>query len=660
MASETIDTLIIKIQADMEGLRADLSKTEKELQNFSKSVDKQTSFISGSFKKLGAIAVSYFSIQTVKSIFNTIDSFQKLQTSLISVTGSAEQAATAFNMLQEFAANTPFSIEQVTKTYIRLKAFGIDPTVETLKAFGNIAAATGKDLGQFAEAASKAIVGEMEGLKQFGILAIKEKDKIKLTFQGTTTVISNNADEITKYLQQIGNVKYGDAMALQNETVGGSIDNLIDSVKNLINTLGESGLASAFSAATNAAASFVNEINKGIQRATEGYDAQKELNSAKEQATELENKLNSALKESDGSYSGYIYNLQELLKSKKAEILLLESDVKQQNEGTAARDANKKAIFDQLKEIDKSTIAQKKNLDYLQQEIELYRNLGLSDAALERKELANQLNVLNTEYVKNALSAEQYARASKTLNDRLTELSAPLEFISKTTIPRKRLNTTAIDEAMSAVIPKEKNQLDEFAEAAGSLKDNLISLSMSGIGTLEDSMLSLVNGTKSVKESFRDMTNSIINDIIRMTLRQQISAPIAAALGNIIGSMAGNIVGGGFPAGGSLNESVLQRQTMDFFKSNMTLGRAGGGYVAPNVPYMVGERGAELFVPSAAGKIVNSASMKSMPRQSTIVNQSINISAGVAQTVRAEMYSLLPQIKNETIAAVTNARLRSA
>jgi len=407
MASETIDTLIIKIQADMEGLRADLSKTEKELQNFSKSVDKQTSFISGSFKKLGAIAVSYFSIQTVKSIFNTIDSFQKLQTSLISVTGSAEQAATAFNMLQEFAANTPFSIEQVTKTYIRLKAFGIDPTVETLKAFGNIAAATGKDLGQFAEAASKAIVGEMEGLKQFGILAIKEKDKIKLTFQGTTTVISNNADEITKYIQQIGNVKYGDAMALQNETVGGSIDNLIDSVKNLINTLGESGLASAFSAATNAAASFVNEINKGIQRATEGYDAQKELNSAKEQATELENKLNSALKESDGSYSGYIYNLQELLKSKKAEILLLESDVKQQNEGTAARDANKKAIFDQLKEIDKSTIAQKKNLDYLQQEIELYRNLGLSDAALERKELANQLNVLNTEYVKNALSAEQ-------------------------------------------------------------------------------------------------------------------------------------------------------------------------------------------------------------------------------------------------------------
>ena len=44
--------------------------------------------------------------------------------------------------------------------------------------------------------------------------------------------------------------------------------------------------------------------------------------------------------------------------------------------------------------------------------------------------------------------------------------------------------------------------------------------------------------------------------------------------------------------------------------------------------------------------------------QAVIVNQTINISTGVAQTVRAEVANLMPQISNAAKSAVAEARQR--
>jgi hypothetical protein len=42
----------------------------------------------------------------------------------------------------------------------------------------------------------------------------------------------------------------------------------------------------------------------------------------------------------------------------------------------------------------------------------------------------------------------------------------------------------------------------------------------------------------------------------------------------------------------------------------------------------------------------------------TVVNQTINVSTGVSQTVRAEIMQLMPQISENTKAAVLDARRR--
>ena len=85
--------------------------------------------------------------------------------------------------------------------------------------------------------------------------------------------------------------------------------------------------------------------------------------------------------------------------------------------------------------------------------------------------------------------------------------------------------------------------------------------------------------------------------------------------------------------------------------------KAGGGAVSQ--PTIVGERGAELFIPHSAGVIKNNMDTKNMLGGSpVVVNQSINVDAGVAQTVRAEILTMMPMFKKQAMSAVLDARRR--
>ena len=88
-------------------------------------------------------------------------------------------------------------------------------------------------------------------------------------------------------------------------------------------------------------------------------------------------------------------------------------------------------------------------------------------------------------------------------------------------------------------------------------------------------------------------------------------------------------------------------------------GYAGGGTVQGKTPIMVGERGPEMFIPNTGGVVRNASDTRSAKGgQPIVINQSINISTGVAQTVRAEVMNMMPQISQSTIGAIVEAKQR--
>jgi hypothetical protein len=167
---------------------------------------------------------------------------------LVAVTGSETKAIVAFDQILKLAKDTPFQVENMTASFSRLKAVGIEPTADRMTAFANIAAANSKDILDFAEAVADASTGENERLKEFGIVGKKVGDQVEYTFDGVTTKVERNAEAITDYLTQIGETRFAGAAAMQMDTISGKISNLQDQFGMFALAVGKEGVGDNFKA----------------------------------------------------------------------------------------------------------------------------------------------------------------------------------------------------------------------------------------------------------------------------------------------------------------------------------------------------------------------------------------------------------------------------
>lgn len=218
---------IVRLQKDMEGAR---KTVDGAMASITKSVESAMNVIGTLFAgvSIGAFAGKLISVER---------EFGTLNASLVTVTGSAREADKAFALLTNFAATTPFSLQEVTAAFIKLKALGMDPSEGALRSYGNTASAMGKSLNQMIEAVADAATGEFERLKEFGIRAKSEGDRVTLTFRGVSTNIGKNAAEIEGYLRKIGDVDFAGAMDARAKTLDGAISNLGDSWDSLFRTI---------------------------------------------------------------------------------------------------------------------------------------------------------------------------------------------------------------------------------------------------------------------------------------------------------------------------------------------------------------------------------------------------------------------------------------
>ncbi|MCG7598897.1 hypothetical protein MHM84_03800 [Halomonas sp. McH1-25] len=209
----------------------------------------------GAFLGLAAAAASLI------PVYRNIAQAQTMQASLETVTGSAENARIAFEGLLEVAEQTPFTLDQSINGFTRLVALGLTPSREALVSYGNTAASMNKTMMDMVEAVADATVGEFERLKEFGIRASAEGEKVAVTFRGQTEVIERTAGAIEEYLIQVGQENFAGSMARQMDTLSGQASNLGDAFNRLSIAIGDAGGESL-------AGSFISRLTYGIEMAT--------------------------------------------------------------------------------------------------------------------------------------------------------------------------------------------------------------------------------------------------------------------------------------------------------------------------------------------------------------------------------------------------------
>ena len=197
-------------------------------------------------------------------------------------------------------------------------------------------------------------------------------------------------------------------------------------------------------------------------------------------------------------------------------------------------------------------------------------------------------------------------------------------------------NIAAAEEAIKNITATAKGKLPELSDEMKKIQ----SAQEQAANAFGNAFTSVIEGTKNVKDAFKSMASEIINELFRIFVVKQITGFISGALGGMFG-------GGGPSVGGGFNSPV----------AGLTLPSANGGGYTGNGARAGGldGKGGRIAMIHPRETILDHTKGQG---QGVTVVQNINVSAGVAQTVRAEMTTMLPQIGEYAKAAVLDARKR--
>ncbi len=216
----------------------------------------------------------------VRSIINTTARFQDLRTALTSVTGSAEAGAEAFSFISKFATQTQFGVDDLTETFIKLKAAGITPTQQLLTTFTDTAAVTTDQIGSLqaiTDLFARSISGGL-GLEDLNRLADRGvpvfrilEEQLGLTrlevskFGQTTEGAAKVRDALVRGLNQ----SFGGATAERVKNLSTQISNLGIAFTNAQDILGQ-GLSKELGTAIDNVTDFITVNEELIQQLGEG------------------------------------------------------------------------------------------------------------------------------------------------------------------------------------------------------------------------------------------------------------------------------------------------------------------------------------------------------------------------------------------------------
>ena len=244
-----------------------------------------------------------------------------------------------------------------------------------------------------------------------------------------------------------------------------------------------------------------------------------------------------------------------------------------------------------------------------------------------------------------AKSAEAEAKELQKLADMNKVISETYDLVNG----KLKENAEVLSEAK-----KKAQELQEQNKKLAQVMAEIESAFQDAGKSMSDAFADAIVSGGNFKDAMKDIFQTIVKEIISTIVHIMIIKPLIEKLSDSLNDLKDNMnTVGGFGFGNPISAGLGFAGGV---ATNPTsVGNfANGGFVAPNMPYMVGERGAEMFVPKTAGNIIPNNQMGG----GVTINQSLNFSTGVVPTVRTEIMNLMPQIKKETVSAVAEARSR--
>lgn len=227
----------------------------------------------------------------------------------------------------------------------------------------------------------------------------------------------------------------------------------------------------------------------------------------------------------------------------------------------------------------------------------------ISQLELRRDELVNNLDKLRN----NLTGGFFNAGAIQSAEDELADITERLKFLKMaakdagTTPPlgeKTPGEATATPKAVASSVKEITDRVGDMNTEIAKTPDPNVEAWVTAMNDLRDAF----------KDSFADLAVAAGDGKIKLQEVMSVVESLRDKLIRMAAEKIFEIIFGSTDTGGGLIEGLLQ-------------GRASGGHVNKGQPYMVGEQGRELFVPSSSGKIIPGGSASGAAPIINIVNQ---------------------------------------
>jgi hypothetical protein len=488
----------------------------------------------------------------IRSLVNTGKQIEGLQVRLKFLFGSAKEGGKAFDEMAKFASKVPFSLEEIQAGSGVLAVVSDDAKelANLMKITGNVAAVTGLDFKTTAEQIQRSMSAGISAADLFRDRGVKSMLGFKA---GAVVSVEETVAAFERVFGEGG--QFDGATDQLAKTLEGTLSMIGDKVFNFKRTLLDAGFFAQLK-------SQFSDLNKSLEKNSETLDniaitigtvlgvAVEKLANGFKLLAKFSSEIGTALKVLVSLKIGFMF-----VRWARALIPIV---------------ASLRAIIS-LSGVGLPLVAAS-----VAASVATYALLGKELDKIEEKINANN----------KAFKAQKFEMPN------MRDISGEVQKIKE----KKSL--------MEEVTSQIKKQNDAYK-----IQDEIVKMIKSGVGSVSKSIAESIVLGKELTASFRALAQQILVNIISKTIERLALLGIEKLLlGEIVNKEAekDNLIR-------KQNTNLKRQIALNAISGgggsfmSMFSGRASGGSVQKGQPYMVGERGAELFVPNQSGQIQQSA-----------------------------------------------------
>jgi tape measure domain-containing protein len=601
---------------------------------------------------VGKLAAALGAIQAARFIFVKTAELESQTRSLQILSGSAEKAGQIIKELQQLGAVTPFTSTELIDSAKRLQAFGVETekVVETTRRLADASGATGAELSGLVTAYGQVQAkGRLQGeeLLQFQERGIGLQQELRKQynlsgeeFQDALEDGQISAKAVEAALVSLTSVggKYADGAIAQSDTLNGRLSTLQDGVDSLARGIGAS-LSPAIKAVLNEAIFAINLINQLIATGARaqsfglGQNQRKQiLNQAQEEARQIVQgrriadpfERNRQFQELTGQrerdlIEAYGFRTGQVKAAATAPQMATQAPPLLGGQGagkkgrtgkTDAERAAEKAAREAERAAEAAAREAARVKDVIRDRLAegqiISLKVGLQDRIAAAEAASDKMLAARLQSAERELEI-QYRYAQELAKEANLDAQKAIMYEAQNALTANQIALQReLDELQRQSDQNRLTSVQKYIEKQYELNTAVQHQQQLADGianTLGEGMTSafnaIVQGSESFGASLRRIASGVLIDIANQLLRIFVIEQAINAIKGVISSLSPFSAATPLGAGGGM---VGKFGTLG---PNFGIPqRAKGGPVMGGSPYIVGERGPELFVPGSSGTII--------------------------------------------------------